>query len=143
MMKDKYDYNSYQRKKAEKSNFNKEILSYQEIANKMNNNENNENEVENNKVNINKRKQEKKNTTNKNQRKNSKYLLLNKKINIINTKFNNKNENEAINNKIEAVRMEKENNEENLIQFPCLRRNHVSLLIGSNIVCSSSSIQSL
>ena len=94
MMKDKYDYNSYQRKKAEKSNFNKEILSYQEIANKMNNNENNENEVENNKVNnnkeelknINKRKQEKKNTTNKNQRKNSKYLLLNKKINIINSK---------------------------------------------------------
>ena len=152
MMKDKYDYLSFQRKKAEKAVVNKEILSYQEIANTMKNNDNNENEIDNkNKENINKeelknknKKLEKKNISKKSLRKNSKFLLLNKKMNIINKmtkipqnnnnyKFNHKTENDIINNKTEMDKIEKENNEENIIQFPCLRRNHVSLLIGSNI----------
>ena len=152
MMKDKYDYLSFQRKKAEKAVVNKEILSYQEIANTMKNNDNNENEIDNkNKENISKeelknknKKLEKKNISKKSLRKNSKFLLLNKKMNIINKmtkipqnnnnyKFNHKTENDIINNKTEMDKIEKENNEENIIQFPCLRRNHVSLLIGSNI----------
>ena len=161
MMKDKYDFISYQRKKEEKEWNNKEILSYQEIANamKINNNEYENNKKAENKIdniqkeelkNDNKRKisenENNKNNLTKN-RKNSKSLLT-KKINIIRKKNkdfpknninNNKfilkkekeKEKEILNNNNEIDK--KENIEENAAQFPCLRRNHVSLLIGSNL----------
>ena len=162
MMKDKYDYKSYQRKKAEKEAINKEILTYQEIANAMNYN-NNETDINNNETDINKnkvdivkeelkdnikRKSSDKKINNTKTRKNSK-LLINKKINIIaknskepssnNLIYNNKlklkkekeKKKELANNNNENEK--KENAEENIIQFPCLRRNHVSLLIGTNL----------
>ena len=174
MMKDKYDFKSFQRKKAEKEAINKEILSYQDITNAMMKYNDNKNEINNNdnKYTIHKidnndeqcnkdinQKEEIKNTKitkiiidnknknfkglHKNLRKNSK-LLLNKKINIIknnnklssknsNSKFNIKKETEKLNNNNENEKQEKEIQEENIIQFPCLRRNHISLLIGTNI----------
>ena len=153
MMKDKYDYNTYLRKKAEKEAINKDILSFNEITNAMKNYDDN-NEIDINKNNINKdnnnQKDEildnpKNNDLEKKTKKSSK-MILNKRFSIIKkvnkglssknvNKFNIKkekeNETENINN--ENDKNEKENIEENAIQFPCLRRNHVSLLIGSNL----------
>ena len=154
MMKDKYDYNTYLRKKAEKEAINKDILSFNEITNAMKNYDDN-NEIDINKNNINKdnnnQKDEildnpKNNDLEKKTKKSSK-MILNKRFSIIKkvnkglssknvNKFNIKkekeNETENINNN-ENDKNEKENIEENAIQFPCLRRNHVSLLIGSNL----------
>ena len=48
MMKDKYDFKSFQRKKAEKEAINKEILSYQDITNAMMKYNDNKNEINNN-----------------------------------------------------------------------------------------------
>ena len=154
MMKDKYDYNTYLRKKAEKEAINKDILSFNDITNAMKNYDDN-NEIDINKNNINKdnnnQKDEildnpKNNDLEKKTKKSSK-MILNKRFSIIKkvnkglssknvNKFNIKkekeNETENINNN-ENDKNEKENIEENAIQFPCLRRNHVSLLIGSNL----------
>ena len=164
MMKDKYDYASYQRKKAEKEAINKEILSYQEITKTMKGTEIDEKQNNNNKyiykdntqnIDLKNDKKEKtlekenpnNNTIQKNIKKNPK-LLLKKKINIIsknkkelstnalyNPKLRIKKEKEISNNikNNEIDKNEKENIEEYALQFPCLRRNHVSLLIGSNI----------
>ena len=154
MMKEKYDYKSYQRKKAEKEAIGKEILSYQEITNAL---KNYSKETDINKEKDDIEKEYAKDNTNSNRRasinnknfpktrKNS-LLLLNKKINIINKKskepssnsivYNNKyklkKEKEIPNNNI-TENDKKENIEENANQFPCLRRNHVSLLIGTNL----------
>jgi hypothetical protein len=194
MMKEKYDFNSYQRKKMEKAAINKEILSYQEITNAMKNYDvNNSSNNNNNNINIDNKdkeiikidkeniddidttnnkeinKEEEIKNDNKNIRlknyknksikglygdvkKNSK-SLLHKKINIINkakikdnninvntklllnntttNKINIKKEAEKININTEKEKQEKETQEE--ISFPCLRRNHISLLIGTNI----------
>ena len=189
MMKDKYDFKTFQRKKAEKSAINKEILSYQEITNVIKNNDNNNENVDNKdiekketiknnlekKVNIEKKdnnndvlREEKENINkkiinNKNNKNNifekkiklNSRALLKKKINIINknniannkklllnntiSKINNlKKETEKINNnntniEKEKPEKEKEIQDEHINQFPCLRRNHISLLIGINI----------
>ena len=192
MMKDKYDFSSYQRKKAEKAAINKEILSYQDITNAMknyslnnntNNNKNNEIfKINNENIDItdntnNKEIKIEKEETKKNNKKmklinykiksikglhrdikNKSKSLLSKKINIINNNnkknnnnilllnntTNNKiarknikketekfNINVNVNTNIEKEKQEKETQEEN--SFPCLRRNHISLLIGTNI----------
>ena len=154
MMKEKYDYKSYQRKKAEKEAMCKEILSYQEIENAMKNysketdiNKEKDNiEKEYAKDNINSNRKASINNQNLPKSRKNSLLLLSKKINIINKKskepssnsivYNNKyklkKEKEIPNNNINE-NDKKENIEENANQFPCLRRNHVSLLIGTNL----------
>ena len=161
MLKDKYDFASYQRKKAEKAAINKEILSYQEITNAVANNEEMNNEKDPNKLdnNINIQEDSKNNkplklienksSSNKNKINNNYHIknpknkfFLNKKMNFLNknnknhilnnNKLNLKKEGENLNSN-EIGKNENENIEENINQFPCLRRNHISLLIGTNI----------
>ena len=154
MMKEKYDYKSYQRKKAEKEAMSKEILSYQEIENAMKNysketdinKEKDDIEKEYAKDNINSNRRASINNQNIPKTRKNSLLLLSKKINIINKKSKEPSSNSIVYNNKYKLKKEKEipnininendkkeNIEENANQFPCLRRNHVSLLIGTNL----------
>ena len=148
MLKDKYDFAAYQRKKAEKAMMKREILSYQEIAKAMENNEeNNENKnsqkdqnvnpVNTNEIQNKNNDNSKNKASKKNNNKNKKLLLNKNKITISkqnkvfppSIKLHTKKEKENLS----ESKKEKEKAEENINQFPCLRRNHISLVIGTNL----------
>ena len=148
MLKEIYDNELYQRKKEEKL-INLQILSFQQISNKVKTNNQDKTKTEE-KTDINQSNKGKNNLnstnntlkvnkTKNNLHKNIKSKRLsNSNINLVkNRNIANKNLSKLNNKKqmntIENIKQDKVKIKEKTTKFPVLRRNHISIVIGKNI----------